>query len=364
MNNKIIEFSKELNIAKIGFTNITDYSYLKDVFEYRFKNKYDCEFEANDIDRRMNVLSIFPECKSIITAIFPYAQGYKMPSADDMGNLSVSSFNIDYHKKVYDKLEKLSNMIKKIKDFNYKICVDTTPLIDRAICKNSGLGYIGKNNMLINNEYGSFIFLGYILTDLELEVDNTIHAKDLCGNCNICKTKCPNYAINNSRSINTKRCVSYLTQTKEYIPIEFRKAMGKQIYGCDVCQINCPKNNRILEQSSNQNYNNLLVDLKQIMSISNVDFKNKYGIIAGAWRGKNIWKRNAIIASANLQINSMYDLIKNELENQSDMIKIYASWAILEISRERSKDFIFNKIKYENETIQKEYKKLLEVKNE
>jgi epoxyqueuosine reductase len=159
--------------------------------------------------------------------------------------------------------------------------------------------------------------------------------------------------------INTRKCVSYLTQTKEYIPIEYRKVMGNQIFGCDICQINCPKNHKILNQASDENYDSLLVDLEELFRISNKEFALKYGNISGSWRGKNIWKRNAIISSANMELYNFYDLIKDELYGTSEMFKIYASWALLKLNVQKSKDLIYNRIKYENETIRDEYNKLL-----
>ncbi|QSX06216.1 tRNA epoxyqueuosine(34) reductase QueG [Sedimentibacter sp. zth1] len=363
MKDKILEIAKNIGIDEIGFTNTLNLDYLRPVLEKRISNNFSCEFEENNIDKRLNIKDYFVGCRSIICVAFPYAQGYKIPNKSNMGNLSVSSFGIDYHRIVKEKLNELAEKIKEIKSFNYTICVDTTPLVDRAICKNSGLGYIGNNSMLINSRYGSFVFLGYILTDLDISQDEN-KVNDSCGSCNICRIKCPNHAIQPDGTINTKRCVSYLTQTKDYIEIKYRKALGHQIYGCDICQYYCPKNKHILDLDTQCNYEELLVELKELFYISNKEFKIKYGHLAGSWRGKNIWKRNAIIASANMKLYEMFDIISEELKYDNDMIKLYASWALLEIDRDKAKDLIFKRIKYENEIVQNEYRKLLEVKNE
>ena len=360
MKDRIIEEGYSLGIDKIGFTRKTRFNNLSELLSYRIKNNYSCEFEEVDLDKRMDVSYLLPNCKTIITAIFPYAKGYKVPKANNMGNISVSSYGMDYHKVLYEKLELLATNLQKHFKFNYKICVDNTPALDRTICKSSGLGYIGKNSMLINDDYGSLVFLGSILTDLDILVDEVDSFEDKCGNCNICISKCPNNAILD-KIINTKKCVSYLTQTKSYIPIEYRKAMGNQIYGCDVCQVNCPKNFKTLNQDTKENYNSLLINLEELFRLSNKDFKAKYGNIAGSWRGKNIWKRNAIISCANMKLDNFYDLIKDELNSQSDMFKTYAAWALLELNKEKSKDIIYNRIKYEDEFISNEYKKLLEI---
>lgn len=360
MKKEIIKITNKLGINEIGFTNILDLSYLVPIIKERIDNEYNCEFEEKDIDKRINIKDYFPKVNSIIVALFPYAHGYKALNEHKKGNLSVSSFGVDYHNVVRQKLERVALDIDRKYKHEYKICVDTSPLLDRAICKNAGLGYIGRNNMFINNTYGSFAFIGYILTSLNIECDNNI-INNHCKECKICINKCPNNAIKSNGIIDTNRCVSYLTQTKKYIPFEYRKSMGNQIYGCDVCQLNCPKNKKILDIKNNIDYSSLLVDLKDILTISNKDFRRNYGIVAGSWRGKNIWKRNAIIACANQKLNCYYDIIKQELYSKNDMLKMYAAWSIIKMDRIKSKDLLYNMIKYENEQIKDEYNKILEV---
>lgn len=375
MKNKIQEVAKSVGIERISFTNTTKFDGLFDLLNYRTNNNYNCEFEESDISKRLDASFLLQNCKTIITAMIPYAKGYKVPKENGMGNLSVSSHGRDYHKSLHEKLEEFILSLKKDFEFNYKICVDTTPLIDRYICCKSGLGYIGKNSMLIDDEYGSFTFLASILTDLDISdslEDEACISSSKCGNCNICIKKCPNNAILEidktkvdmnieQRVIDTKKCVSYLTQTKQYIPIEYRKAMGTQIYGCDMCQINCPKNYKILNQTSEEDYNSLLVDLRELFKMTNKEFAFKYGEVAGSWRGKNIWKRNAIIVCANMELTNFYDLIKEELYGNSEMFKTYASWALLKLDVQKSKNLLYNMIKYESESISKEYRKLLEM---
>lgn len=388
MKEEIIELAKLLGIAEVGFTDVVSMKYLIPLLEKRRKNKHFCEFEEYDIEKRIDANKVLDNCKSIICAVFPYASGYKIPYSYGSGNISVSSYGLDYHKYVYNKLECLAHNIQKKLCFNYKICVDTSPLLDRAVCVNAGLGFIGKNNMFINNKYGSFVFLGYILTDLDMNIDcssvdqdkDVIKNKTIddllkmgsykktynteCKDCNICVKMCPNHAIMGDGTINAKRCVSYLTQTKEYIDIEYRKAMGHQIYGCDICQYYCPKNNHVLKSKLINNYDELLVNLKDIMTMTNKEFKIKYSTIAGSWRGKNIWKRNAIIASANYKMKEMYNIISTILFGDNEMLKLYAMWALLEINKEKAIEFLDDVVKNQSEIIKCEYIKLLEVEYE
>lgn len=357
------EAAYEAGIDIVGVTAVTDYGYIKEFFTDRKNNAFNNELEEQDISKRLNVRSIFPACKSIIAIGATYGEGYKKPDGLNCGLISVSSYGLDYHIKLRGILSDISEKVKAKKFFNYKICVDTTPLIDKEICKNAGVGTYGKNSLLINEEMGSFIFLGYILTDLEAEEESVANPEkkgDCCSGCNICVKSCPNNAILGDGRLDSKRCVSYLTQTKTYIPVEFRKNMKNQIYGCDICQLVCPQNKKTLQKETANNYNELLVDLNELMTISNRDFSKKYGSIAGGWRGRNVWKRNGIIAIANLEIKSMFDVVCEELKNPSDMIKIYAAWALLRLNKVRASNILFDYFKLESGIIKEEYKRLLE----
>lgn len=360
MKQRITEIANSIGIEIVGFTSVLDYTYLTEFMLDRANKGYHCEFEELNIYKRLDVRNVFPDCKSIIAIGVPYGEGYKKPSTNNKGLLSVSSYGEDYHNKLDSLLKKLALEIKNYKDFKYKICIDTTPLIDKEICKNAGIGSYGKNALLINEKFGSFINLGYLLTDLEIECDNRINNKDICGECDLCIKSCPNNAILKAGGINAKQCVSYLTQTKDYINIEYRKNMRNQIYGCDVCQLVCPKNKIIFDKISNNDYYDLLIDLEELMQISNKEFAFKYGHMAGSWRGKNIWKRNALIAIANLRLESMFEMVKNELSNPSDMIKIYAAWCLKKLDKEKATEILNNRQKSENDKIKMEYTRLVE----
>lgn len=362
MEEKIREIANSLGIKIIGFTNILDYSYLNELLNKRIRSGYNSEFEEQVINKRLDVRSVFQKCRSIIAVGIPYGEGYKKIIAHDKGLLSISSFGEDYHRKLGTLLSQLAEEIKKHILYEYKICVDTSPLLDREICKNAGLGSYGKNSLLINKEIGSFINLGYLLTDLDLDCDNTIKNTDICGDCNLCIRSCPNGAIVKEGEINSKKCVSYLTQTKTYIPFEYRKNMRNQIYGCDVCQLVCPKNIINSQKKPLHDFSSLLIDLEELMLMNNKEFESKYSHLAGSWRGKNIWKRNALISIGNLKLENMYDLAENELNNPSDMIKMYAAWCLLNLNKIDSKKILLNRMRYETDDVKEEYIKLMEAR--
>lgn len=355
----IKEVARSLGIESIGFTNILDYSYLEGRLRHRKEKGFESEFEEHDIEKRLDARNVFLKCKSIIAVAVPYGLGYKKPSVAYKGLLSVIVFGEDYHTRIRRMLEELAKEIQKQIEFEYVVCVDTSPLLDREVCRNANLGQLGKNTMLINDYYGSFVNLGYILTDIEMECEK-YEEKDICGSCSLCIKSCPNKAITDC-GIDSGRCVSALTQTKKDIPYEYRLSMNNQLYGCDMCQLVCPKNKKVLGMDASADYSGLAVDLKEILSISSAEFAEKYGNTSGGWRGKNIWKRNAIIAIGNLRLQSMYEAVEMELDSPSDLIRIYAAWSLMMINAKKASVVLNNRINNEKDKVKYEFAKLLEV---
>lgn len=330
---KIKKMAENLKIDICRITNTEKIDRNIKWLEDRIKKDYTTEFEEKDIDYRTDPLFLMEDCNSIIVIAISYniQNGYekKYPLK---GNLSRSSWGTDYHIVLKEKMDQLVEEMNKINKFKHKSFVDTGPLIDRELAYKSGIGYYGKNCSIINPEYGSFIFIGYILTDLKLEFDKNI--REECGNCNICLESCPTGALELPYKLNPKKCISYLTQTKENIPDEYRKKMGKKIYGCDTCQLVCPKN-RDVTKSEREEFQPKITggnfNIEELLSVSNREFKNKYGHISASWRGRNILKRNAIIALGNMKDEKNLHLLEDELDSQSKMIREYSEWAIGEI---------------------------------
>lgn len=330
LNQYIIEKSKELGIDICGFTDSLPLLDIKDYLIYRQENNRMTEFEEKNIDLRIDPRLTMSNCKSIIVLAISYNVDYKeKPDYKLRGKLSKSSWGIDYHQVLKNKMELLIEEIKKVVDFQYKYFVDTGPLVDRELAVKAGVGYYGKNSLVINDDYGSFIFIGYILTDLDLDYNERIASK--CGDCNLCLKACPTGALELPYKINPKKCISYLTQTKDNIPESLRKKMGIKIYGCDTCQLVCPKNKNVRTSQHEEFIPKVTkgyMDLEELLNISNKQFKEKYGHMAGSWRGKNILKRNALIALGNMKKEDNISLILPFLEDDNPLLREYAKWAV------------------------------------
>ena len=325
----IIEKSKQLNIDKIGFTDGLPLYNIEEYLKSRLESGLQTEFEEEDIQRRIDPRLTFPECKSIIVIAISYNVYFNEKSDKTLtGSLSKSSWGLDYHKVLKEKMDKLILEIKTIKNFNYKSYVDTGPLVERELAHKAGIGYYGKNCSIINDDYGSFIFIGYIMTDLEIE-SNEEGLESECGECDLCIRACPTNALE-SYKLNPKRCISYLTQTKDIIPVEFRSKMGIKLYGCDTCQQVCPKNKGVKFSSHNEFVPYITrgrMDVAELFSMSNREFKNKYGSMAGSWRGKNVLKRNAIISLGNMKDKKNAYLLNDINRKDNAFLIDYVDWA-------------------------------------
>ena len=152
----------------------------------------------------------------------------------------------DYHDELLERLRQLEHLLKQHSDCQTRCYVDTGPLVERAVAARAGIGWIGKNTCIINQELGSWLLLGVIVTSLPIAPGATLHgAADRCGSCTRCIDACPTDALVAAREMDASRCIAYLTiEKKGAIPEELREPMGRQVFGCDICQDVCPWNRR------------------------------------------------------------------------------------------------------------------------
>ncbi|MBC7087563.1 MAG: tRNA epoxyqueuosine(34) reductase QueG [Tissierellales bacterium] len=314
----------KIGLDVVGFTYASSLTRVKRTLDDRYMNGLKTEFEIDEISKRIEPKLIMENSKSIIVVGFPYFSNIKHTENSIYGKISMSSWGLDYHIVIRKYLKQLVEELLKIESFEYKILSDTTPLIDREIAYKAGIGYYGKNTNIINDTYGSFIFIGYIITDLLLDI-YSLPVESKCDECDLCLRSCPGKAIEQPYKINPMKCISYLSQTKKYLTEEESKIMGKSIYGCDICQIVCPKNKNIKESNFIEfkpYKTNGVVDIKELLLMSKREFDRKYGDMAGSWRGKNVLTRNAIIALDNM--GYIDDDIRNSLKNiDSEFLRPY-----------------------------------------
>ncbi len=339
----LIEFSKTIGIDKIGFTTSDPFLELKNRLVEQQKRNYASGFEEPDLDKRTDPKRLMPEARSIIAIAIAYPSRLqdapKSKKGERRGIFSRSSWGLDYHHVVKDRLKKLEAFIQeRVPDALLKSMVDTGELADRAVAERAGIGWSGKNCSILDPEYGSYIYLGEMITNIPFPPDTPM--EDLCGSCTKCLDACPTGALVGGGQINAKRCISFLTQTKEMIPMEFRDKVGNRLYGCDSCQTSCPYNKRVdfhLHEELEADPEVVKPELLSLLSLSNRAFKEQYGSLSGAWRGKMPIQRNAILALAHFKdpenIDPLSELLKKDVR---PVIRGTAAWAIGKIGGDKA----------------------------
>jgi len=288
---ELIKYCKSINIEFVGIADPGPYPELGDIIEERIQNNQYTGLEEPDVNKRIDPKLTLEGAKSVIVCLFPYFTGHRKES-----NISRYSYSKDYHAIIMRKLERIGGFLKEyIADFHYKCFVDNGPLADRYMAYLAGLGFYGQNNMLINEKYGSYVFIGYIINNYAFEYDKPIHK--WCMNCGLCIKKCPGNAILGNYKMNPLRCLSFITQKKEPLTedeINIMHAGDGKVFGCDICQDVCPHNKKVAITPIQEFHENLVYDIDrdELENMSNREFKRKYGDRAYSWRGRKVILRN------------------------------------------------------------------------
>lgn len=240
---RIKELAAELGFSECGISKATyleeDHRHLKDWLGKGYHAGM--QWMTNHEEKRVDPRELVPGAKSVISVLYNY---YMPPErSDDALKVSMYAQGNDYHYVMKRKLKSFLHLINEnIAPANGRVFVDSAPVLDRAWAVKSGLGWIGKNSMLINKRQGSYFFIGELIIDIELPPDELV--TDHCGTCTACIDACPTDAIVENKVIDSNLCISYLTieNREDHIPEQFEGKMDGWIFGCDICQEVCPWN--------------------------------------------------------------------------------------------------------------------------
>lgn len=328
---EIIKFSKKIEVEAIGF----------------------CPTESET--------GVYLEnAKTFIVILESYNIFNKQEQPEKLyGKISRAAVFEDYHKIVNRKLDRLKEYIYRTFGCNSKGFCDISPFSDREIAKKAGLGVIGRNSFLINEQFGTAIYIGYLLTDLEIENYDLEIEKDFCKECKKCKIACPADAISFNNKINVDKCVSYLTQAKE-IPNELKASMKNNLYGCDICQLVCPYNS----PSNKNKYFKSIIDeyysLEDLLKINNSTFNETIKKTSAGWRGKKTLQRNAIIALGNNGNSESVQLLNKHSNDKREDIRMEIINSLGRINTVESKEVLKDRLLIEeNESIKEQIIKYL-----
>ncbi len=206
-------------------------------------------YMANHFEKRTNPTKLVEGARSVISLLYNYYTDKKQKDPE-APVISTYAFGKDYHFVMKEKMNLLFEFIKSLHpEAEGRVFVDSAPVLDRTWAKRSGLGWIGKNSNLISRKTGSFVFIGEIILNLELDY-NQIPEGDFCGSCNLCVEACPTKAILDNRTLNSERCISYQTiENRGEISQELEGELSNRVFGCDICQDVCPWNRKALRHT-------------------------------------------------------------------------------------------------------------------
>lgn len=298
------------------------------------------EYLHRQMPARMEPRQILPDAASVIVAGVSYNTA--APTSDQVkdprrGWISRYAWGADYHEVMQQQLEKLDSFIKELAGEHYqsRFYVDTGPVLDRVFARHAGLGWFGKNTNLLNQKFGSWIFIGEIITNLTLQVDQPV--PDRCGRCHACMDACPTGAFVAPYVLDARRCISYLTiELRGAIPADLRERIGQHVFGCDICQEVCPWNRKAAvtsEPAFAPRPGNLAPDLVELAQLDDAEFRQRFQHSAVRRAKRHGILRNILVAMGNSRNTGFLPFLRDFLEgvtgdplSQDDMLREHGRW--------------------------------------
>ena len=324
---EIKQWAKELGFQETAITDV-DLSEYEHLLESWIANSYHgtMDYMARNQQKRCHPDQLVPGTIRVICVRMDYTlereNSFSALQEQDKAYISRYARGRDYHKLIRKRLQQLADRIEDVVgEFGFRAFVDSAPVLERALAEKSGLGWIGKNTMLINKEAGSWFFLAELFTDLPLPVEKS--ASD----------HCPTGAFVNPNLLDANRCISYLTiELRDSIPEEFRQAMGNRVFGCDDCQLVCPWNK--FAKISNEDdfkprHNFDDIELTKLFAWSESEFLTNTAGSAIRRIGYECWQRNIAVALGNAETSDdVITALKKGLGTESIMVKEHVEWAL------------------------------------
>jgi len=361
LKDEMVAAAPGLGIDKIGVASAAPFTELKSRLLKHRELGHESGFEEPDLDKRTDPALSLPEPRTLISIAVAYPSKMKDAPVSEPGErrgiFARASWGEDYHFTLRRRLEKLAAWLKeRVPEARLLSMVDTGALSDRAVAERAGIGWSGKNCAIITPEFGSWVYLGEMITDLPLPPDQPI--EDACGDCTRCLDACPPGALVGPGQLDAQRCISYVTQTKGTVEDDMMGKMGNRLYGCDTCQVVCPYNKGV----DFRHHEELLPDpeiakplLRPILTMGNREFKDKFGASAGAWRGRKPIQRNALIGIGNFRdAESTSDVARVLREDPRPELRATAAWALGRIGTEAAAAALAESLAAEDDAVVRE----------
>ena len=331
-----------------GYIPENDYHHKKNYLE---KTEH---INPNKIGKRCNPKSILKRAKSIISV----AQGYLIEETEDVqdkGQLCGKIAKYDAGNFYYDvklKLKRIIDFINQKTDSKYKSKNKSNyvSLVEKPIAQRAGVGWYGKNGIIITERFGSWVVLGEIITELELETDESLRRD--CGDCTICIDSCPTKAIVSPYIIDRSRCLQYISERPMKVSLDFREVWEDKLYGCTICQEVCPKNYKVKPKKYKPEYGYIgsKIPLIPLLTITEEEFQDYFAYNQIAMRPREAIKRNAALALGSIgDPRAVVSLIKVLREDDNSIVRGHTAWALGKIGGEKAKFTLEKALKSEED---------------
>ncbi len=290
-------------------------------------------------DQRASPLALWPDARSAIALGMSYAPASDpraLAGQPDRARISVYAQGGDYHKTVKKALKALARFIVERAPSELKVFVDTAPVMEKPLAQAAGIGWQGKHTNLVSRDHGSWLFLGVILTSLELTPDAPASEGVHCGSCRRCLDACPTQAFDGPHRIDARRCISYLTIEHDGpIPVEFRGALGNRIYGCDDCLAVCPWNRFADAAAANRAFlpraELAAPRLGDLLALNEAAFREMFAGSPIKRIGVKRMLRNCLIAAGNSGDAELAPSVRAHLDDPDPVIAEAAEWALAQL---------------------------------
>ncbi|MEZ5439701.1 MAG: tRNA epoxyqueuosine(34) reductase QueG [Lysobacteraceae bacterium] len=331
-------WAREAGFQAVGVSDIElgeDEAHLKRWLDDGFHG--DMDYMQRHGDKRTRPAKLVPGTLRVISARMDYltdaaTDSWSVIHDPELGFVSRYALGRDYHKLLRARLQRLATRItEEIGEFGYRVFTDSAPVLEKALARNAGLGWIGKHSNLIDSRTGSWFFLGEIYTDLPLPIDAA--ASNHCGSCTRCIDVCPTQAIVAPYSVDARRCISYLTiELHGAIPEDLRPLIGNRIYGCDDCQLVCPWNKFATPTPETDFLPRHDLDRSTLIDLfawSEDEFLRRTEGSPIRRIGYERWLRNIAVAMGNAsRSEAIVNALASRREHPSPLVREHVEWAL------------------------------------
>ncbi len=361
---RIENFAKGLGFDGFGVTRGLPFKSLENYKEWlNLDYQGEMSYMSRNVEKRSSLDAVLSRVQSVVCLRTNYMTEDKNMNfihEKDRGDFSLYALNEDYHEVLIQKHKKLEKKIKEeFKGCRTKIYIDTGPILEKPLAQSAGLGWIGKHTNLITEHIGSYYFISEILVDVALE--DSEPSLDKCGTCRSCIDICPTKAIVAPYILDSRKCISYLTiELKGVIPIEFRKAIGNHIYGCDDCQVVCPWNSFAVKTDEEAfRAQDGSFQLIELIRLNDEGFRNRFKKSPVKRTKRRGLLRNVAVALGNSGNLSAVSPLIDALSDYEPLIRAHVVWALGELVGKKALPILNKTLTNEKEDIVKNEVNLL-----